>query len=671
MPGSKYGSSVTILAPRGRDAAVASDLLNQQGIQTHIVQNLNELAHFIKNFVGAILIAEEAIAGPDQEVLHQALRAQPAWSDVPIIVLTNGMKSARNSAEARRIDALGNVILLARPMHKDDIVRAVHSALKARQRQFEARSRMEELQESEQKLAASHDVLEGMVAERTQELADLYQKTPVALHSLDRDEKIVTVSDRWLSFMGFADARQVVGRPATDFIAEECLDDHNGPYRAQLSKNSVVHDLPYTVLKNGGDRAEVLISARVTRDNEGNLARVMSSVVDVTQRKRAEEARDSAEEALRQSQKLETIGQLTGGVAHDFNNLLMAIKSSLELLRRRLPEGDDRALSFLDNALAGTERGATLTKRMLAFARKQELDTKAVDIAKLLPGMRDLIERSIGPQIDLRLSVTPKVADAMVDANQLELAILNLAVNSRDAMEGVGRLTLGLDCVDLLDKPGVTDGTYVRIRVEDTGPGMDAETLAKAAEPFFTTKGVGRGTGLGLSMVHGLASQSNGLFQLTSEVGKGTTADIFLPVAQGSGEIDVEAVHKDRDTFDNLKLTILAVDDDALVLFGTVAMLEDMGHEVIEAGSGAQALEHLSERNDLDLVITDQAMPKMTGVELAHLIHEQFPDLPIILASGYAEMPDGAKNHIAARLEKPFSEQMLAEALRGVLAKGN
>ncbi len=669
MSGSRYGSSVTILAPRGRDAAVASDLLTQEGIQTHIAKELSELSDFVDAFIGAILIAEEAIAGSDQEALHQALHNQPSWSDVPIIVLTNGMKGARTAAEEQRINALGNVVLLARPMHKDDILRAVHSALKARQRQFEARSRMEELQESEQKLAASHEVLERMVAERTQELADLYQKTPVALHSLDRDERIVSVSDRWLSFMGFEDASQVIGRPATDFVAKESLDAHNGPYRTQLATNRIVHDLPYTVLKNGGERAEVLISARVTRDKEGNLEKVMASVVDVTQRKLAEKARDSAEEALRQSQKLETIGQLTGGVAHDFNNLLMAIKSSLELLRRRLPDSDERALSFLDNAMAGTERGATLTKRMLAFARKQELDTKAVDIARLLPGMRDLIERSIGPQIDLRLSVSPKVADAMVDANQLEMAILNLALNSRDAMEGTGRLTLGLDCVELSEKPGIADGTYVRIRVEDTGPGMDAETLAKATEPFFTTKGVGRGTGLGLSMVHGLASQSNGLFQLTSELGKGTTAEIFLPVAQCTSNNGEDPAPIDRDTFDNLKLTILAVDDDALVLFGTIAMLEDMGHEVFEAGSGAYALEILNERNDVDLVITDQAMPNMTGVELAHAIHEKSPSLPIILASGYAEMPEGAKDHIAARLEKPFSEQMLAEALREVMIR--
>lgn len=668
MPRSEYGSSVAVLAPRGRDANVAAGLLRQEGFHPLLAKDLNELQMFVEKHVGAVLIAEEAISGPGRESLQVVVRNQPAWSDIPFIVLTNGMKGARTPDEEHRIDALGNVLLLARPMHRDDIVRAIRSALKARQRQFEAKARMDELRESEQKLAASQQVLERAVAERTQELADLYRKTPVALHSLDREQRIISVSDRWLSFMGFESADQVIGRPVTDFVAGECLQDHNGPYRSRLVAEGAVHDLPYTVLKNGGTRAEVLISARATRAEDGNLERLMASVVDITERKEAEAARDSAEEALRQSQKLETIGQLTGGVAHDFNNLLMAIKSSLSLLRRRLPENDPRAVSFLDNALAGVERGATLTKRMLAFARKQKLDTKAVDVAQLLPGMRELIERSIGPRIDLEIAISATVADAMVDANQLEMAILNLALNSRDAMDGTGRLMIGLDCVKMAGQANVADGSYVRLRVADRGPGMDAATLAKATEPFFTTKGVGRGTGLGLSMVHGLASQSKGLFRLTSEMGEGTVAEIFLPVAEGSRQAIGKAVHHDRDSFEDLKLHVLAVDDDALVLFGTVAMLEDMGHIVVEAGSGASALTKLAEGNDFDLVITDQAMPNMTGVELAQSIHEQFPTLPIILASGYAEMPEGAKDHFAARLDKPFSERMLGKALRNVMS---
>ncbi len=349
----------------------------------------------------------------------------------------------------------------------------------------------------------------------------------------------------------------------------------------------------------------------------------------------------------------------------------MAVRSSLELLRKRLPEGDERAHSYLENALEGTERGATLTQRMLAFARKQELDPKPVDVAVLLPGMRDLLERSLGPEMDMVLDLEADVPPALVDANQLEMAMLNLAVNARDAMEGSGRLTIRLDCVRAEPgSPQLEPGDYVRIRVEDSGTGMDPETLARAMEPFFTTKGVGRGTGLGLSMVHGLTSQLGGAFQLQSRPGEGTTAEIYLPVAHDVAPAQTAAIEPGEQPKNELKpLKLLAVDDDGLVLFGTVALLEDLGHEVIEAGSGAQALAILSMHDDIDLVITDQAMPNMTGVALAREIHRTRPDLPVVLASGYAEMPEGAKQDIVARLEKPFSHDDLDGVIRSLFAR--
>ncbi|WP_454597329.1 PAS domain S-box protein [Qipengyuania sp. SM2507] len=798
MPGSKYGNTVAVLAPRGRDAEVAAELLGQTGIEPLVVPDLAALCALIEKHIGAVLIAEEAI-GDDVSPIHAALEAQPAWSDIPFIVLTSGRTRRRTPEEDERIDALGNAVLLARPMHRDDIIRAVRSALKARQRQFEARARMEELRDhqemlrkSERKfhaiansidqmiwstrpdgyhdyyndrwyeytgvpqgstdgerwdgmfhpddqprawrrwehsletgepyeieyrlrhrsgeyrwvlgkaqpvrdedgqiirwygsctdiheqvrireqLAASQDRLETAVSERTQELADLYLKTPVALLSTDGQGCVVSVSERWLSFMGYGSADEVLGRPVIDFMAPECLTDHEGAYSERMAETNVVYDLPYTTIKRSGERAEVLVSARSTRNAEGEVQRVMASVVDVTQRKAAEAARDKAEHALRQSQKLETIGQLTGGVAHDFNNLLMAVRSSLELLRKRLPQGDERAQVYLANALAGTERGASLTQRMLAFARKQELDPKPVDVAALLPGMRDLLERSLGPEMDVVLELGAKVPRALVDENQLEMAVLNLAVNARDAMAGNGKLTIRLDCVRVepdADRGAQLEaGDYVRIRVEDTGTGMDSETLARAMEPFFTTKGVGRGTGLGLSMVHGLTSQLGGSFQLQSREGEGTSAEMYLPVARGGLAAPATASAPQEEPADTLKpLKILAVDDDALVLFGTVALLEDLGHEVQEAGSGAQALAMLSMRDDIDLVITDQAMPNMTGVALAREIHRDRPDLPVVLASGYAEMPEGAKQDIVARLEKPFSHDDLDGVIRSIFA---
>jgi PAS domain S-box-containing protein len=394
-----------------------------------------------------------------------------------------------------------------------------------------------------------------------------------------------------------------------------------------------------------------------------NNGTVYATGRDVTEQHRQADALTATETALRQSQKLETIGQLTGGVAHDFNNLLMAIRSSLDLLERRLPQGDARLAALVENAVKATERGASLTQRMLAFARKQELDPKPVDVAQLLRGMRDLVEKSVGPQIAVTLEASCS-SNAMADPNQLELAVLNLAVNARDAMDGSGELVISLDCVAEEQASDLEPGEYVRIRIQDNGAGMDALTLMQATEPFFTTKGIGKGTGLGLSMVHGLASQSGGTFRLSSMVGAGTTAALYLPVAADSQAIGSQVEPGTPPAVHSETLRILAVDDDALVLFGTVALLEDLGHNVLEAGSGAEALDILDNEPDIELVITDQAMPNMTGVELARTIHERQPELPVILASGYAEIPEGGGNHIAARLEKPFTETLLRAALQ-------
>ena len=388
---------------------------------------------------------------------------------------------------------------------------------------------------------------------------------------------------------------------------------------------------------------------------------------DVTERIARAERLAATEAALRQSQKLEMIGQLTGGVAHDFNNLLMATRASLDLLRRHLGQADDRTLALIGNATHAIERGAALTQRMLAFARKQDLHSVAVDMGAAIPGMTDLIRRSIGPQIEVGISVAPDLPLADIDLNQFEMALLNLAVNGRDAMDGAGHLTITVDAADGRDRPDLKPGSYVRVAVSDTGCGMDDTTLAHAAEPFFTTKGVGKGTGLGLSMVHGLAVQSGGTFTLDSRVGVGTTATLYLPAAAPSAAVsipDLSAPAPDDATLQKARLVILAVDDDVLVSLGTVGVLEDLGHEVLSAHSGAAALDILAERPDIDLVLTDQAMPKMTGVDLARRIRDTRPDMPIILATGYADMPEGGHALITERLEKPFSDAALERLLR-------
>jgi signal transduction histidine kinase/CheY-like chemotaxis protein len=371
--------------------------------------------------------------------------------------------------------------------------------------------------------------------------------------------------------------------------------------------------------------------------------------------------RIKVEEAFRQAQKMEAVGQLTGGVAHDFNNLLAAVLGNLKLLRKRLKE-DAAALRLIEGAIEGAERGASLTQRLLAFARQQDLHPAAVDVAKLLRGTLEMLRRSIGPLIQIETEFAADLWPAHIDANQLELAVLNLVVNARDAMPEGGRLTLSAQNATVISAAddALGAGDYVCLAVVDTGSGMDDATLARATEPFFTTKGAGKGTGLGLSMVHGLAAQSGGALRLTSRPGAGTVAELWLPRAQ---ERPAPAAAPRRATPQAPRsCTVLLVDDDALISMATCEMLKDLGHRVIEANSGSKALEILRAGTPVDLVVSDEAMPNMRGTQLAAAIRASWPGLPIILATGYAELPKGSELELPL-LRKPYSEEDLAAVI--------
>ncbi|HEY0628887.1 MAG TPA: response regulator [Sphingomicrobium sp.] len=369
---------------------------------------------------------------------------------------------------------------------------------------------------------------------------------------------------------------------------------------------------------------------------------------------------------LHEAQKLETLGQLTGGVAHDFNNLLTPIMGALDLVNRIYGSKDERAGRLLSNALQAADRAKTLVQRLLGFARRQALQTQSVDPAQLLAGMRDLIASSVGPTIELHLRCEPGVSPALVDPNQLELAILNLCVNARDAMPEGGGLTILAEEVAIGPgtDPSLHPGLYIRISVIDAGCGMDAETLAHAVEPFYSTKEVGRGTGLGLSMVHGLAGQLGGGFSLSSEIGRGTRADLYLPVAEEAasntfGRSEAPAPVSCR------PLSIMLVDDEPLVRIGTAEMIRDLGHQVREASGGFEALAILGEGHHFDAIITDFKMPGMDGGELAGKIREVLPHMPILLITGYT----GSDEDVAGlpRLSKPFGQKKIATALAQLL----
>lgn len=384
---------------------------------------------------------------------------------------------------------------------------------------------------------------------------------------------------------------------------------------------------------------------------------------------RAEMAeREAAQAQLHELRKLDTMGQLTGGVAHDFNNLLTPIVGSLERAQKKL-EGDERTLRLIRGGMEAAERARILVTRLLAFARRSHLEARPVDVGTLLHGMTDLIQRSIGPQITVSVQVEDCLPAAKVDPNQLELALLNLAVNARDAMPGGGRLTLSAqgEQIGASHPIGLAPGRYVRLSVVDTGQGMDAETLSRAIEPFFSTKGVGKGTGLGLSMVHGLAAQSGGKLALSSSPGMGTRAEIWLPETDEVPEAGPALAPVAAPA--PFAARVLLVDDEAVVRLGTAEMLRELGYDVTEANSGNQAIALVRSGFEPDLLVTDFLMPGMNGVNLVDILHQIRPDLPALLVTGYADLAQSASGALP-RLAKPFRMGDLAAAVAGILDGG-
>ena len=527
-----------ILAPQGRDALVACGMLAEAGLSGDVAGSVSHLVRELEAGAGLAVVTEEALSGTDVHALHDWLEAQPEWSDFPFVLLTRrGGGLERNPDAGRYLELLGNVTFLERPFHATTFVSLAQSALRGRRRQYEARARLNDLNQ----LAAD---LERRVEQRTAEHA-----TAVA--------------------------------------------------------------------------------------------------------------------QLHEAQKLETLGQLTGGVAHDFNNLLTPITGALDLLQRKYGDSDPRSARLLSNALQAADRAKTLLQRLLGFARRQTLRTEAVDLGVLLTGMRDLISSSVGPKVEVRLRAAPKLQPAMIDPNQLELAILNLTVNARDAMPDGGPLTILAEEVAMGpgSTPRLKPGLYVRLSVIDAGEGMDAETRARAIEPFYSTKDFGQGTGLGLSMVHGLTAQLGGGFELTSALGEGTRVDLYLPVATEDAAAR-PPLSSEAAVSVGRRLSVLIVDDEELVRVATAEMIRDLGHEVEEAASGSEAVARLESSKDFDVLVTDYMMPGMDGGALARRVKQAHPQLPVLLITGYTGSADDTRH--LPRLAKPFGRAEIAAALAGL-----
>jgi signal transduction histidine kinase len=542
-----------ILAPRGRDSQIALMMLNEAGFHGAICRDLPGLCAEVERGAGLLLISSEALLGSDLEPLIRLLEQQPAWSDLPIVLLTHHGGPQQNPV-SRVGSQLGNVTFLERPFHPITLISLVTTALRGRRRQYEARDRLIDLSQSELRLQNTLETLEQQVEERT----------------------------------------------------------------AQLRHN---------------------------------------------------------EEALRQSQKMEAVGQLTGGIAHDFNNMLTGIIGSLELLRRRLARGRTEDLdSLIDLGVTSANRAASLTHRLLAFSRRQSLDSRPVEMNSLVVSMGELLQRSINESIRLDMQLDDRLWVAEADPNQLESALLNLVINARDAMPDGGNLVVmtsnqHLDEDFAQAQSNLDSGDYVVLSVTDSGCGMPQNIVNRAFDPFFTTKPIGQGTGLGLSMIYGFSKQSGGHVSIQSEVGKGTTVNVFLP--RFGGDVpqhpprDVEhspiAIHGE---------TVLIVEDDPAVRVLVSTVLSDLGYAFVEACDGDSAVPILASAQRIDLLISDVGLPGMNGRQLAEIGRQLRPDLRVLFITGYAEhaaVRGGFLDPGMQMITKPFTFDLLTAKVREMI----
>lgn len=609
--------------------------------------SLRDYGSFIDDLKrGEVIVIEDVRHDPRTRFAAEALEAKHTRSFVNVPVLERGQLVAIFFVNHRE------------PRNWAEVDLTLIKEFADRTRTAVARARGDHaLRESEVRLRELNETLEEQVALRSAERDRLWNLSQDMLARADYTGMMSAVSPAWGRVLGWNE-RELLTRGYATFMHPED-EPHTLAAIGQMAETGQPTRFENRIsTRDGGWKPiEWMVAPEADGTNFIAVGR------DLSHAKAREAELEQAQEALRQSQKMEAMGQLTGGVAHDFNNLLTPIIGSLDRLQRKAL-GDDRDRRLIDGAMQSAERAQTLVQRLLAFARRQPLQTKAVDVGSLIEGLRDLLESTMGPRIRLAFDVADHLPAAAADENQIEMAILNLAVNARDAMIDGGTLSISVRSIiaDSGLPPGLCAGDYICVSVADTGTGMDDATLARAVEPFFSTKGIGQGTGLGLSMVHGLAAQMGGALTIKSKIHQGTRIDFYLPV---SAETPWTAPAQGTPESSRKTGKILLVDDEPLIRMSTADMLTDLGYGVIEAGSAEDALRHVGEGKDFTILVTDHLMPGKSGVELANELRILKPQLPVLIVSGYADIA-GVDASIP-RLVKPFRMSELAAKLDELL----
>ncbi len=684
---------VLVSAPYGSDAESVARLLQNEGHAVQICPTLDDVAKAIDEQTGVALVTEEALLA-NLEPLRLALDAQPAWSDVPFVLLAGrqaGRFASSESVRRRLPDNALSVILLERPISGESLVSAVASGIRARQKQLLIRDQFAAIDAERSRLNTLLENLPVGVAFVNADGSTLLSNPAFRrfLPSGDIPARLPNAEEMW---EGYEEDGSRITRDR--FVTMRALRGEHVPGLEFLHHPargpSVWTRVSGVPLRNpGSSRVTGSISVIVDIDEQkrsqealAQAAQKLEQEVDARTRELREalarleaeaEERARAEEALRQAQKMEAVGQLTGGIAHDFNNMLTGIIGAIDILKRRIATGRlDDLDRFMDAASTSAQRAAGLTARLLAFSRRQSLDSRPTDVGKLIHSLEDLLRRTMSESIEVEILSSSPLSPALVDANQLESAIINLAINARDAMPHGGRLTLSCEEVELDEEcfarnPGISPGRYIMVGVSDTGVGIDGDTLDKVFDPFFTTKPIGQGTGLGLSMVYGFAKQSNGLVRIDSQVGEGTKVTIFLPVADlqpHEEPAESAAIHHGDGQ------SVLLVEDDESVRLLVRDVLEELGYKATEAADGQQAVRILESGRRFDLMISDVGLPGMNGRQLAEIAREHLPDLPVLFVTGYAEgaaVRGGFLSDNMQMITKPFQIEMLSARIREML----